>query len=171
MAAQLSLDNIISAAEHFTREWSEGIESNKAFAVFRYVTTRLYYSSYGNMRVARLTFAQTSIAEKLNLSRRWVGEMLRRLRTKGWLTYYSPKLPDGTNGSTVFAIGNTMKRLLIMLSKSPTKKHGNDSGHFLRSHKNEKSFSTPAYRERKDRPLKPETLRSIPLLKIWLDRH
>jgi DNA-binding transcriptional regulator LsrR (DeoR family) len=66
----------------------------------------------------RLTLAQTTLAKKLGLSRQWVGELVHRLDEAGWLVHVSPTLPDGTNGPTIFMIGNQLKHILFMLSKS-----------------------------------------------------
>lgn len=66
----------------------------------------------------RLTLAQTTLAKKLGLSRQWVGELVHRLDEAGWLVHVSPTLPDGTNGPTIFMIGNQLKRILFMLSKN-----------------------------------------------------
>jgi len=64
----------------------------------------------------RLTLAQTTLAKKLGLSRQWVGELVHRLDEAGWLVHVSPTLPDGTNGPTIFMIGNQLKHILFMLS-------------------------------------------------------
>jgi len=66
----------------------------------------------------QLTLAQTTLARKLGMSRQWVGELVQRLEDAGWIEHYSPTLPDGTNGSTIFRVGRQLKRLLVMLSKS-----------------------------------------------------
>jgi len=67
---------------------------------------------------ARLTLAQTTLSKKLGISRQWVGELVSRLERAGWLEHSSPKLPDGTNGSSVWRVGRMLKRLLVMLGKS-----------------------------------------------------
>ena len=41
-----------------------------------------------------------------------------RLERAGWLEHSSPKLLDGTNGSSVWRVGRMLKRLLVMLGKS-----------------------------------------------------
>jgi DNA-binding Lrp family transcriptional regulator len=70
----------------------------------------------------RLTLAQTTLAKKLGLSRQWVGELVHRLDEAGWLVHVSPTLLDGTNGPTMFMIGNQLNRILFMLSKSKRRK-------------------------------------------------
>src|SRR4026207_1649501 len=114
----LALDTILSATDFFSTKWSQGIESNKAGRVLRFLVCRLYDEGRGQLVNAQLTLAQTTLSKKLGISRQWIGELVGRLAREGWLEHYSPKLPDGTNGSTIFRVGRMFKRLLVMLVRS-----------------------------------------------------
>src|SRR5215470_620613 len=101
----LALDTILSAADFFSTKWSQGIESNKARRTLYYIIRRLFDVGRGNLVNATLTLAQTTLSKRLGISRQWIGELITRLEREGWLEHYSPKLPDGTNGSTIWRIG------------------------------------------------------------------
>jgi hypothetical protein len=168
----LALDSILSATFHFTTKWSSHLQSNKSRDVLRYVVCRLYDAGRGNLMNAELVFAQTSLAKKLGISRQWVGELTHRLAAQGWLTYSSEKLPDGTNGSTIWRIGRMFKRLLVTLAKSkqrknPTKTVAKCTWHFSPLRR-EKEIQTILAREKE--PPKPEILAKMPLLREWLLR-
>lgn len=168
----LPLDRILSSASFFTTKWSQGIESNKARRVLHYLLCRLYDTGKGNLVNAELTFAQTSLALKLGISRQWIGVLVARLEATGWLEHHSPKLADGTNTSTVWRAGRMLKRLLVMLSKSrqrklPIKSDAKSTWHFspLRREKEILSILT------KENALPtPQMLDKMPLLKKWMER-
>jgi DNA-binding Lrp family transcriptional regulator len=133
---------------------------------------RLYDEGRGNFFTARLPLAQTTLAKKLGLSRQWVGELVHRLEQTGWIEHYSPKLPDGTNGSTIFTIGPQLKRLLITLAKSnrrqsPTKAAANTRWQFSPSTE-EKKINLARQKEKEPPP--ERILVKIPLLKAWMER-
>lgn len=169
----LTLDTILSAADFFTTKWSYGIESNKAGRVFRYLTCRLYDAGRGNLVNASLKLAQTTLAYKLSISRQWVGTLVSRLAETGWLLHESEKLPDGTNGSSVWRIGRQFKRLLVMLQKSTQRKSS-----IQKPAKRKWYFSPLSAKEKKIKEIldkeqqlpSPEMLERIPLLKRWLGR-
>jgi hypothetical protein len=168
----LTLDQIWSATSHFSIQWSEGIESNKAHRILHYLLCRLYDTGRGQLVNARLTLAQTTLAKKLGISRQWVGELVSRLEKAGWVEHASQKLPDGTNSSTIFRAGRMLKRLLVMLAKSrqrksPIPKPAKSTWHFSPK-KLEKDILSIQQRESKNP--KPETLSRIPLLKAWIAR-
>jgi hypothetical protein len=168
----LTLDQIWSATSTFTIQWSEGIESNKAHRVLHYLLCRLYDVGRGNLINTRLTVAQTTLAHKLAMSRQWVGEMVSRLEREGWIKHESLKLPDGTNGSTIFYAGRMLKRVVVMLLKSRQRKSlvkpaAKDHWHFspLRREKEILSILT------KENVLPtPQMLDKMPLLKKWMER-
>src|SRR5262245_21206064 len=127
MARVVILDQIFSASFSFADKWSAtngtpGLMGNRAMKVFKYLLCRLYDQSHGDLFNAQLTFAQTSIARKLGMSRQWVGELLGRLQDEGWVEYYAPTLATGMKGSTIFRIGRQLKRVLIMLRKAKREK-------------------------------------------------
>jgi len=168
----LTLDQIWSATSMFTVRWSEGLESNKAHRVLHYLLCRLYDEGRGQLVNARLTLAQTTLSKKLGISRQWVGELVSRLERAGWVEHASQKLPDGTNGSTLWRIGCQLKRLLVMLSKSrggeklrnpPAK----STWHFSPLKREKEIFSFLA---REKEPPAPEVIARIPMLKKWLER-
>jgi hypothetical protein len=168
----LSLDTILSAAYHAMVTQAVHLESNKAFTVFRYLLYRLYDQGRGNLINAELTFAQTSLALKLGISRQWVGELSSRLQAEGWIEYHSPQLFDGTNGSTIWRAGRMLKRLLVMLAKSgqrkrPTKSDDKCSWRFSPLSKEREVLKI---RAKENEPPKPHMLARFPLLKEWLTR-
>jgi len=145
----LTLDQIWSATSTFTVKWSEGIESNKAHRVLHYLLCRLYDTGRGNLINAHLTLAQTTLSKKLSISRQWVGELVSRLDREGWIEHSSEKLPDGTNGSTVWRAGRMLKRLLVMLLKSrqrktPVSKPAKSRWHFSPRELEKRSFLSSA---------------------------
>ena len=168
----LPLDTIISSVFHFTTKWSSHLQSNKARDLLRYVVCRLYDTSRGNLINARLELAQTTVAKKLGISRQWIGELTARLEATGWLEHVSPKLPDGTNTSTVWRAGRQLKRLIIMLvksnrRKSPIPKPAKCAWRFSPPER-EKEIRKILARE--NEPPSEAILAKIPLLRRWLER-
>jgi hypothetical protein len=176
----LTLDQIWSATSTFTVRWSEGLESNKAHRVLHYLLCRLYDEGRGphgergaqQLVNARLTLAQTTLSKKLGISRQWIGELVGRLERAGWIEHYSPKLPDGTNGSTIFRVGRMFKRLLVMLvrsnqCKTSVFKPAKNTWHFSPLEREKAIFSFLA--REKELPT-PEVIAKIPTLKRWLER-
>jgi hypothetical protein len=89
-----------------------------------------------------------------------------------WIEHVSPKLADGTNGSTIWRIGRQFKRLLVMLAKSKrgksrTKSDDKSTWHFSPLRREKELLSLLA--KEKDPP-KPEMWAKMPLLKTWLER-
>ena len=168
----LTLDQIWSATSHFSIEWSEGIESNKAHRILHYLLCRLYDEGRGNLVNATLTLAQTTLSKKLGMSRQWIGTLVHRLGEAGWVEHYSPKLPNGTNGSTVWRAGRMLKRLLVMLAKSKQRKNlvskpAKGHWHFSPRELEQKILSI---RSTEKEPPQSEVIARIPLLKRWLER-
>ena len=140
----LALDSILSATFHFTTKWSSQLQSNKSRDLLRYIVCRLYDEGRGQLMNTQLELAQTTLARKLGISRQWVGTLVQRLEDAGWIEHSSPTLADGTNGSTVWRVGRLLKRLLVMLAKSPRRKTpiqkpAKSTWHFLLS-KEKKKF-------------------------------
>ena len=168
----LALDTILSATFHFSVKWSPDLQSNRARDVLRFILCRLWDQGRGNLMAAQLPLAQTTIAKKMGLSRQWVGQLVQRLEGAGWLKCYSPKFLDGTNGSTIWRIGRTLKRLLIMLAKShrgksPTKPPAKSPWRFSPSKEEKERLSS--LEKEKALPA-PSLIAKIPLLGIWLNR-
>ncbi len=168
----LTLDQIWSATSTFTVKWSTGLESNKAHRVLHYLLCRLYDEGRGQLVNARVTLAQTTLSKKLGISRQWVGELVSRLERTGWLEHSSPKLLDGTNGSSVWRVGRMFKRLLVMLGKSRRgEKRGNppakSTWHFSPLKREKKIFS---FLSNEQELPSLHLLEKIPLLGQWLRR-
>ena len=168
----LALDNVLSATFYFVAKWSPDCHRNQGRDLLRYLLCRLYDEGRGNFFTAHLPLAQTTLAKKLGLSRQWVGELVRRLEQAGWIRHYSPTLPDGTNGSTIFTIGPQLKRLLITLAKShrrksPMKATARTHWHFSPTPVEKKQI---LIREKEELPPSETVLSKIPLLKRWLER-
>src|SRR5262249_16819548 len=148
------------------------LQSNKARDLLRYLVCRLYEEGRGHLMNTQLSLAQTTLAHKLGISRQWTGELVHRLEVAGWIEHQSDKLPDGTNGSTIWRVGRTVKRLVIMLTKSrrgksPTGKPAKSTWHFFPL-KREKEILT--IHEREKAPPDSHILLKIPLLGLWLER-
>lgn len=168
----VALDSILSASFHFVVKWSPELDRTKSRDLLRFLLCRLYDQGRGQLVNSQLVLAQTTLARKLGLSRQWVGILVQRLENAGWIEHYSPVLPDGTNGSTIFRIGRTLKRLLVMLAKStrgktPAKKPAKSTWHFSPASAERNLFSI---REKENQPPSPALLAKIPILKTWLER-
>jgi DNA-binding Lrp family transcriptional regulator len=168
----LALDSILSASFHFVVKWSPELDRTKSRDLLRFLLCRLYDQNRGQLLNVQLQLAQTTLARKLGLSRQWVGILVQRLENAGWIEHYSPVLPDGTNGSTVWRIGRQLKRLLVMLSKSRRGKKP-----VIKPAKSTWRFSpTPvektllSIQEKENQPPNPALLERIPLLRRWMDR-
>src|SRR5215831_14622645 len=165
----LALDTILSASFHFVVKWSPELDRNKSRDLLRFVLIRLYDAGRGQLVNTQLTLAQTTLAQKLGLSRQWIGVLVHRLEAAGWIEHYSPVLPDGTNGSTIFRIGRQLKRLLVMLSKS---RRGKTSA--PKPAKSRWRFSPTLIEKQlrsiqeKEKEVDPAVFRRIPLLAKWL---
>jgi hypothetical protein len=118
----LALDVVLSAVFFFAGKWTPALKRNQSRDLLRFLLCRLCDQSRGQLMVGQITLAQSTLARKLGLSRQWVGELVHRLEAAGWIEHYSPTLPDGTNGSTIFRVGRQLKRLLMMLLKSRKRK-------------------------------------------------
>lgn len=172
MGSVLALDSILSATFHFTTKWSRDLQSNKARDLLRYVVCRLYDRGRGQLMNAELTMAQTTLARKLGISRQWVGQLTQRLEAAGWLVHTSEKLPDGTNGSTIWRVGRVLKRLIVMLTKSHRRKTPR-----VKPDKH-RWYSSPLKRVEEDFSIltkeqespSPAILAKIPLLGEWILR-
>ena len=175
----LALDTILSAVFFFAGKWTPELRRNQSRDVFRFLLCRLYDQGRGQLMNAELTLAQGTLAQKLGLSRQWVGELLERLKEAGWIEYYAPVLEDGMRGSTIFRVGRQLKRLLVMLWKSkrrlpagrqgkkPVKSDANNPWQFSPSIEEKRHQQIL---EQENTPPSPEILKRIPLLKRWLDR-
>jgi hypothetical protein len=168
----LALDTILSATFFFVGKWSPDLARNRSRDLLRFVLCRFYDAGRGTVQNAQFTLAQTTLAHKLGLSRQWVGILLARLQEAGWVEFYAPTLPDGTNGSTIFRPGRQLKRLVIALLKSrrakkPAKPVAQSTWHFSPSAEEKK---LNLIRQKEMEPPKPEVLRRMPLLRRWLSR-
>ncbi len=168
----LALDNILSARFFFVGKWTPGLKRNQARDVLRFLLCRLYDQGRGQLMLAEVTLAQTTLARKLGLSRQWVGILLERLQDAGWVEHYAPTLDDGMRGSTIFRIGRQLKRVLVMLAKARMGKTQRKSDaqprwQFSPSKREKEWEKIP---EQEQEMLRKEILARIPLLKAWLER-
>ncbi len=173
----LTLDTILSATFHHARKWSEQLVSNQARDLLRFVIIKLYDEGRGNLINAVWTQAQTTIASKLQLSSKWVGVLTARLEEQGWIEHYSPKLPDGMNGSTRWRAGRQLKRLIISIAKSHLKQEKrrakaeksvpNRTSYFFPISSKLKNLSYP---HTKKTEAIPAAITREPLLKQWMNR-
>jgi hypothetical protein len=109
---------------------------------------------------------------KNGLSRQWVGTLLARLQSEGWIEFSAPVLDHGMRGSTVFRIGRQVQRVLVMLTKSKPRKKSVNSAvkerwQFSPSKEEKKILQI---REKELTPPPPQIFSKFPLLKIWLER-
>jgi hypothetical protein len=168
----IALDSILSATFFFVGKWTPALKRNQSRDLLRFILCRLYDEGRGNLTNAQLILAQTTLARKLGLSRQWIGILLAWLQDAGWIEYYSPTLPDGTNGSTIFRIGRQLKRLLIMLAKARQRKKPikSDAKSTWRFSPRRLEKQEMLIREKENQPLSQRTLEKIPLLKQWMKR-
>jgi hypothetical protein len=168
----LALDTILSAALYFAGKWQPALKRNQSRELLRFLLCRLYDQGRGELLGTHLTLAQGTLAQKLGLSRQWVGILLARLQRAGWVEFYAPTLDGGMNGSTILGIGPQLKRLLVMLAKSGRRKTSvraaaKSRWHFSPSQKEK----TILFRQQKENAPPPERiLTRIPLLKAWMER-
>ena len=168
----LTLDTVLSATFYFVTKWSPGLKRNQSRDLLRYILCRLYDEGRGQLMNAQLSLAQTTLAHKLGISRQWVGILVQRLEAAGWIEHSSPKLADGTNGSTLWRVGRLLKRLLVMLTKSkqrktPIFKPAKSTWHFSPLQREKEILSLLA----KEKALPaPSLIAKIPLLGTWLKR-
>jgi hypothetical protein len=172
MGSTLALDTVLSATFHFVTKWSPDLKRNQSRDLLRFLVCKLYDQGRGQLVNAQVTLAQGTLARKLGLSRQWIGTLLDRLQTAGWVEYYAPVLADGMHGSTIFRVGRQLKRLLVMLSKvkrkqTPTRSGVNNRWQFSPSKEEKKIISILA---KENEPPKPHILAKVPLLSRWLER-
>jgi hypothetical protein len=168
----LTLDNILSAVSFFVGQLTPDLKRNQSRDLLRFLICKLYDQSRGQLHKSQIKLAQTTLAQKLGLSRQWVGTLLARLQHEGWLEFYAPKLETGIRGSTIFRIGRQLKRVLLKLIKSKPKKNevnlpANERWQFSPS-KEEKKILLILKKE--STPPHPDILHRLPLLKTWLNR-
>jgi DNA-binding Lrp family transcriptional regulator len=168
----LTLDHILSAALFFASKWTPELKRNQSRDILRFLLCRLYDQSRGKLRTSHITLAQTTLARKLGLSRQWVGTLLTRLQSEGWIEFSSPVLDHGMRGSTVFRIGRQVQRVLVMLIKSNPRKNSINSAvkerwQFSPSKEEKKLLQT---QKKEMIPPPPEVFSRFPLLKTWLER-
>ena len=118
----LALDTILSAMAFHVRKWSPELVRTQSRDLLRFVLIRLYSDNRGNLNTASLTISQSALADKIGVTREWCNKLLASLKAAGWLQYSSGRGEGGLRTTCTFAIGNTLKRLLIMLTKSHAKK-------------------------------------------------
>lgn len=168
----LALDTILSAMNFHARAWSPGIKRRQSRDLLRFIVIRLYSEGYGDLRTASLTISQSALADKIGVTREWCNQLLAQLKDAGWISYSSGRREGGLRTTCTYGIGNMLRRLLIMLSKSHAKKA--KQTHVVKSRSqafpfsSEKCFSL--IRQNEQKLLGKEILARIPLLSIWMHR-
>jgi hypothetical protein len=172
MGRELALDNVISAAQFFVREWSPDLTRTQARDLLRFLICRWYDAGRGHFVGTQVKLSQGTLARKLGISRQWCGVLAQRLRDVGWLAYYSELLPDGMRGSCIFRIGGQFKRMLVMLKKTgrpkSAAKPADKSAWKFSPSLEEKEILLR--RQKENRPPPEEVLQRIPLLRQWMRR-
>src|SRR6476646_776271 len=118
----LALDTILSAMNFHARQWSPELKRRQSRDLLRFLTIRLYGEGQGSLQAASLTISQSALADKIGITREWCNRLLAQLKDEGWIQYSCSRRPDGLRTTCTYAIGNLMRRLLIMLNKSRAKK-------------------------------------------------
>ena len=168
----LLLDTVLAGANFFSGKWTPALKRNQSWEILRFLLCRLYDSGRGNIFAARVTLSQGTLADKVELSSKWVWQLCQRLQDAGWIRYTAPWTAAGMRASCTFAPGRRLKRLLVMLSKagrkkSPIKSDTNTRWEFLPTDVEKKLASI---RQREKEPPSEAVLRKIPLLGRWLER-
>ncbi len=168
----LTLDNVWSASSFFVGKWTPELRRNQSRDLLRFLLCKLYDQSRGKLHTAHITLAQTTLARKLGLSRQWVGTLLTRLQSGGWIEFSSPVLGDGMRGSTVFRIGRQLRRVLVMLAKSHPRKNSTNPAAKERWQFSPSREEQKLYRIQKKEMTPPpaEVFARFPLLTTWMER-
>lgn len=168
----LSLDTILSSLSFHARTWSPDLIRTQARDLLRFLTIRLYSEGKGNLQAASLTISQSALADKLGITREWCNQLLAQLKVEGWITYSSGRREGGLRTTCTYGIGNMLRRLIIMLSKSHAKKA--KQKHVVKSSPQvfpPKVVKRPfSILERGHEPPNPAILSKIPLLSQWWNR-
>jgi len=168
----VALDSILSASFHFVVKWSPGLDRTKGRDLLRFLLIRLYDEGRGQLMNTQITLAQTTLARKLGLSRQWVATLLERLERAGWIEYAAPWVGPGLRGSTTYRIGRTLKRLLVMLTKSKRgKKQGKSADNSRWQFSPSKlALQMKSIEEKENQPPTEQQLGRLPLLRQWMER-
>jgi hypothetical protein len=168
----LALDTILSAMLFHVKKWSPELTRTQSRDLLRFVLIRLYSDNRGNLNTASLTISQSALADKIGVTREWCNKLLASLKAEGWLVYSSGRREGGLRTICTFAIGNTLKRLLIMLMKSQAKKA--QKKYVVKSPSQVFPFSSKKHisfiLQKENEPPTLEVLAKIPLLQRWLRR-
>src|SRR5215203_3625289 len=115
----LTLDTILSAISFFSGKWTPALKRNQSGETLRLILCKLYGASRGSLFNAQARCSHAALADSLDLSREWVCKLIARLREAGWITTHAPRCSGSQQQEvTVFGVGGTLKRLLVMLLKS-----------------------------------------------------
>lgn len=168
----LTLDTILSALNFHARAWSPDLIRTQARDLLRFLTLRLYSEGKGSLQGASLTISQGALADKIGVTREWCNRLLAQLKDEGWISYSSGRREGGLRTTCTYGIGNLMRRLLIMLTKSHLKKA--KQKRVVKPPSQEFPFSTKKtslfIHQKEQKPPKLDTLSRIPLLRVWLGR-
>jgi hypothetical protein len=167
-----ALDTILSAMNFHARRWSPDLTRTQSRDLLRFLTIKLYGEGKGSLQGASFTISQSALADKIGVCREWCNKLLAQLKNEGWISYTSTYEQPCKRTPCTYVIGNTMRRLLIMLTKSRSKKNKQNPVVNSRSQvsplfsKERKPFYPPPRNNEK----RPEIVDRDPLLKMWMDR-
>ena len=168
----LALDTILSATSFHVKKWSPELVRTQSRDLLRFVLVRLYSDNRGDLHTASLTISQSALADKIGVTREWCNKLLASLKDAGWLQYSSGRREGGLRTTCTFSIGNTLKRLLIALTKSHAKKVKQTHVVKLGSQVFPLVLKKSLFfiQQKKEEPPRPDVLARIPVLKRWLER-
>src|ERR1700754_4758997 len=116
----LPLDSIANSATFFLGKWTPHLMRNRSPYLLSHLLSLMYFPSQGNLFHARIRASHEALAASVDLkSREWVCKCIKMLRAAGWIETFAPRLPNGKQEITIFRPGKMLKRLLVMLLKSP----------------------------------------------------
>jgi hypothetical protein len=116
---KLSLDSITASATYFVGQWTPALKRNQSRDVLRLILAKMWFPCHGNVFHARIRASDAAFADTLHLSREWTNTLKGRLCEAQWITTEAPRLPDGKQEITIIRPGKRLKRLLVMLLRSP----------------------------------------------------
>ena len=90
--------------------------------MLRYLLCRLHEEGQGKVLTSHIELAQSTIGQKLGLSRQWVNTLVGRLVDSGWLEATSTWTGENMRSSTCFSAGRSLRRLICHLLGSLRKK-------------------------------------------------
>lgn len=114
----ITLDTICNSALFHSAKWNPQLKRNQSHYLLIHLISKFYGTASHSLFHAKIKSSHAALAAHLDLSRQWTCKLIAVLRSTGWITTHSPRLPNGKQEITTFSPGRTFKRLLVMLCKS-----------------------------------------------------